>query len=125
MKGYHSRILVTVVVVAAFVSGCEETVTHSYATRADAEADQLFERAWLPDIIPASSKGIITRNDLDLNTSTGEFYFEQADRSEFVGHLKRLPGRDGKHYLGYSYQEWVFLVDRTKEFCRYEFQLRP
>jgi hypothetical protein len=113
----------TLVTACLSITGCDETVTSDYATRADAEADQLFERAWLPEIIPPSSRDIVTKNDLDLNTSTGEFHFDPADRAAFVAQLTRLASRDEKDQLGYSYETWVFLLDRTKPFCRYEFKL--
>ena len=116
----HRLVLIAV---AAGLFACDERVTHHYPTRKEAEADQLFERGWLPRVIPASSTGIVTRNNLDHNTSTGEFHFDPAERTLFIGHLTRLPSRDGKNHLGYSFEEWVFLVDRTRGFCRYEFTL--
>jgi hypothetical protein len=36
----------------------------------------LFERGWLPDIVPDSSREITINNDLDLNLSKGEFFFD-------------------------------------------------
>ena len=82
------------------IAACSETVTKHYPTRAGAEADSLFERGWLPDIIPASSRDITTNNDLDLNLSKGEFFFSPGDLAEFVTQLQgtRDPNRDGSTY---------------------------
>jgi hypothetical protein len=62
-------------------------VASHYPTLATARADRLFERGWLPDILPPSTYGIRTANDLDLNTSEGEFSF---DHSEYVSFAKQL-----------------------------------
>ena len=34
----------------------------------DAEADTLFQRGWLPDIVPSSSSSIISKNNMEFNT---------------------------------------------------------
>ena len=61
-----------------------DVVTSRYATLSAARADNLFERGWLPDILPPSAKSIRTSNNLDLNTSEGEFSFAPADYSLFA-----------------------------------------
>ena len=104
------------------VAACD-VVERYYPTRAAAEKDRLFERGWLPEIIPPSSRRIKTRNDLDLNTSTGEFYFDNQDLTGFLKHLTRLPSRDHKAYKAYSHEKWVFLIDSEKNYCRYNFRL--
>ena len=104
------------------IAGCSDTVTRHYPTRAEAEADSLFERGWLPDIIPASSRDITTNNDLDLNLSKGEFFFAPGDSTEFVTQLQgtRDPNRAGSTY---SYSDgrstWVFEVDVNAGHCQY------
>src|SRR4029450_10463956 len=58
------------------VAACSgDVVTDRYATLQDARADEVFGRGWLPDVLPPSSHDIRTSNDLDLNTSVGEFSF--------------------------------------------------
>ena len=102
-------------------------VTSKYATYNDAVADDLFDRGWLPDFIPLSSTGIVTTNDLDLNTSVGEFYYDPAETDSFLLKLSPYQGLDpgyetniqemkSKDYLPYKYREnstvWVFFVHR-------------
>jgi hypothetical protein len=51
-------------------------VTRQYQQTYDAAvADHLFDRGWLPSLIPRSSFAITTSNDLDHNASTGESRF--------------------------------------------------
>ncbi len=54
------------------LSSCEK-VTKRYATLDDARRDRLFERGWLPDILPPSARDIRVTSDLDVNSSEGEF----------------------------------------------------
>ena len=69
-----------------FSSG--DVVTSRYATLNEARADQLFERGWLPDILPPESHSIRTSNNLDLNTSDGEFSFASSDYGAFAAQLR-------------------------------------
>jgi hypothetical protein len=48
--------------------GCapSDWVSDSYATLEEAEADGLFARGWLPDLLPASATNIRTEINLDL-----------------------------------------------------------
>src|SRR5688500_8592456 len=56
-----------------------DVVDNRYSSLADARADHLFERGWLPDILPASAHDIRTTNNLDLNLSEGEFSFKPVE----------------------------------------------
>ena len=94
-------------------------VTSRYETRTEAEADSLFGRGWLPDIIPQSSINIVTKNDLDLNTSRGEFSFADEDLLQFLSHLTRRKKLDSGRYIAYSFKGWVFLIDHKNLYCRY------
>ena len=74
--------------VAALALLPSDVVTSRYATLTEARADHLFERGWLPDILPSSATDIRTSNNLDLNVSEGEFSFAQADGAQWFGHLR-------------------------------------
>jgi uncharacterized membrane-anchored protein len=117
-----SHIALTVFV-ALLMCGCSDTVTSQYDTRADAEADRLFDRGWLPSIIPPSSNKITTKNDLDLNISEGEFYFDLSDTTEFIRHLSASDGSSS-----YTYEEgnsiWIFDIDSKSGYCRYLMRFR-
>jgi hypothetical protein len=85
MKGFA-----LLLVIALTMTGCDymsDTVRDRYATLADAKADRLFERGWLPDILPASATDIQTVNNLDINTSTGGFQFATSDGPALFGKL--------------------------------------
>ncbi|MDQ3205707.1 MAG: hypothetical protein M3Q40_04225 [Pseudomonadota bacterium] len=79
------------IVVGLSLAGCmsNEVTTTQYATLAEARADRLFLRGWLPDILPPSSHSIRTSSDLDSNTSEGEFYFNRVDADTFYTQLHR------------------------------------
>lgn len=126
---------------AALLCACDlpsDTVEREYATLAEARQDGLFDRGWLPDILPLSARDIRTNNNLDHNTSTGEFSFDPKDAPGFIAPLK--PGAvpamkfadwndivaaqaaDGRR--AWSYREgaehgWVFFCDLRKGYCEY------
>ena len=110
------------VLAATLLVSCHHTVESRYETRVEAEADRLFERGWLPKIIPASSRHIVTQNDVDLNVSSGEFFFAERDLIEFLSRLNRRSDLDAGAYEGYSFEGWDFLIDRRKFHCTYEYK---
>lgn len=120
--------------------GCAETGPDQYATRAEAEADRVFARGWLPSIIPDSSHSIVTVNDPDLNTSTGEFRFEISELDAFTARLdaveKDVIPHQRDHYrywvIGYNpyeyrYQnsKWTLYIDEERGHCVYWMKLIP
>jgi len=107
------------------LTSCGDIVSNRYATYSEAQREGGFDRGWLPDIIPPSSKDIITNNDLDLNTSEGEFVYDNVDLSRFLSHLKRSPDLDDAHYEAYRYEAWVFYIHNAKLHCKYRFKLNP
>ena len=69
-----------VLAIAAFgATACSDIVTSQYATLADAEADRLFLRGWLPKVLPPTAVNIQVSNDLDLNLSWGSFEFSPGE----------------------------------------------
>jgi hypothetical protein len=109
--------------VAASLTGCGDSVPLEYSTRADADAESVFARGWLPEIIPASSQAISMRNELDLNTSKGEFTFDPSDHDEFVKHLRRTPSKDRSGFTAYSHEGWNFWISDNKDRCRFYMRL--
>ena len=69
---------------AAACSGAGKT----YATLADARAARLFERGWLPDILPPSSQRIAVATDLYLGVADGRFEFAERDSAAFFSRVK-------------------------------------
>src|SRR5688572_23700134 len=82
-----------IIACALALLGCD-VVTDRYATLQDARSDSLFQRGWLPDILPPSSHDIRTSNDLDLNVSSGEFHFSPQEFPDFTASLRAYTSRD-------------------------------
>jgi hypothetical protein len=80
------RWLVSILCLITFV-GCSDVVTTRFSNLADAKSQRAFERGWLPPILPNSATSIVERNNLDLNTGTGSFDYDLAERSEYVKRL--------------------------------------
>lgn len=126
--------LMSFIILAACTS---DVVESNYATLAEARADQLFGRGWLPDVLPASAFNIRTSNNVDLNQSEGEFSFRSVDSGELFQRLHRGPP-DAVPYpeylanisaqasLGYSVWSlqkeqatWVFFCRASEGRCIY------
>jgi hypothetical protein len=69
------------------LAGCSDEITTRFATLADAKAKEAFARGWLPPIFPDSATSIVERNNLDLNTGTGLFDYDLAERPEYIKKL--------------------------------------
>jgi hypothetical protein len=120
-------------------AGCSDSVTERYATIEDARNAGLFERGWLPNVLPSSTRNIEARNDLDLNVSAGEFVLSRSDLDSFAAHLRPYSAEpvDGNVHLA-SYLEakekeglrvgvfdgassiWAFACDPKTARCSYQ-----
>ena len=108
-------------------------VENTYSTRKDAEEDQLFQRGWLPDMIPESARFFWMRNDAEANTSIGTFGFSPGDFEGFAAEMKELErsvieeARQGElmeeGFRAFAFRnqraEWVFLVHPESGRCEY------
>ena len=116
---FHVRLMrcfwVVLAVAVATLSSCDD-VTSRYPTLDDARNDQLFERGWLPDILPPSAHDIRVTNDLDGNRSEGEFSFDPADFLSFVAQFESLYPPFEYSAGGYT---WVFFCDSMSGHCYY------
>ena len=124
-------------IAALLVCGCGDVVVTRYETRAEAEADRLFLRGWLPSIIPQSSYDITTKNDLEINVSAGQFSFSTDEAKDFTDHLRRMDasevsGTDSVRFMerGYwphAYRDedswWIFFVNPENGHCEYRMGL--
>ena len=121
-------------------SGCgdlSDTVTNQYATLADARDDDLFNRGWLPDVLPPSARNIRTSNNLDINTSIGEFSFSSTEtqqlykllkpgapaQSKFADWQDTVTSYDKQGFSAWSYQKdeytWAFFCNSKNDRCDY------
>ncbi|EJB8415104.1 hypothetical protein MW329_001540 [Vibrio vulnificus] len=72
------------------LAGCSDIVQSHYDNYQQAQADQLFERGWLPDVLPVSTTQIEVANDLDNNSSQGSFVIAEKEMAQFLSQLQRL-----------------------------------
>ncbi|QXC58818.1 hypothetical protein KSS82_12345 [Vibrio mimicus] len=102
------RILFFLLVVLA---GCSDTVKHHYANYQQAQADHLFEKGWLPPILPSSTTQIELINDLDSNRSEGSFVIAETDLMSF---LDQLEATESANQYRFQLDEsvWIFTLER-------------
>ncbi|MEZ9700222.1 hypothetical protein AB4455_18215 [Vibrio sp. 10N.261.46.E12] len=93
----------------ALMSGCSDVVSDEYSTYAQAKDERLFDRGWLPDILPEATVKIEVNNDLDANTSEGSFIINQSALSEFIGQLKPAESNNQFQFVDGD-NVWVFKV---------------
>jgi hypothetical protein len=124
-------------VIPLLAAACDSRESR-YPTLQDARADRLFERGWLPDMLPPSASDIVTVNNLDLNRSRGQFSFTPPEFESFRELLSPLAPEGAARwdtiaaevethtaegYPVYSHREaereWVFLCIPEQGFCRY------
>ena len=112
-----------------------DRISDSYATLDEARAARLFERGWLPDILPASSVDIKITTDVDTNTAIGSFRFKPGDFSELVAKMSpHVESRQGEAYLEYMkdgyipYQysngayTWLFFCKAEAAECKFRLE---
>lgn len=113
------------------LSSCGPSVKNRYEKLSDARRDNLFEKGWLPDILPPSSINIRVENDLDLNISEGEFSFIASEwpllKAKLVqGSVLTAPFSNWsetiKKYQANGYSSWNFNSETSTWmfFCKAE-----
>ena len=101
------------------LAGCGDEITTRFATFADAKAQEAFARGWLPPILPDSATSIVERNNLDLNTGTGSFDYDLAERSGYLnrlteaGALSRTDGESDILTLSTNDSRWEIRLPRN------------
>jgi hypothetical protein len=94
---------ILVIVTTLALTGCSDVVTTRFATLEDARSQSAFGRGWLPPVLPESARGIVERNDLDVNTGRGSFDYDLSERSVYLERLVRsgavLRGEQGADIL--------------------------
>ncbi len=94
----------------AMIVGCSEDITTEYSTYAEAKNDNLFERGWLPDILPKSTVNIEVTNRLDQNTSVGGFFIEKSAIELFLDKVEQTENVNEYRFIRDNNQ-WVFTVN--------------
>ncbi|MCZ8500807.1 hypothetical protein O9853_06070 [Vibrio lentus] len=102
--------VISLLSVLVLLAGCSDAVTNQYATYAEAQQDSLFERGWLPDILPESTIDIEVVNNLDNNTSHGGFLIEESGLQAFLQQVKPTDS-DNQYCFVEGDHVWTFIVN--------------
>lgn len=91
------------------LGACSDVVKSKYATYEQAKSDGLFERGWIPDLLPESTTQIEVNNDLDLNVSKGKFVVADSEIEGFLGQLQSTDVAGQYRFIDDT-NEWTFTL---------------
>ncbi|EHU9456068.1 hypothetical protein KZY41_004638 [Vibrio vulnificus] len=94
------------------LAGCSDIVQSHYDNYQQAQADQLFERGWLPDVLPVSTTQIEVANDLDNNTSKGSFVIAEKEMAQFLSQLQPLETANQYRFESDN-SVWIFTLEEA------------
>ncbi|EJO9871347.1 hypothetical protein NU726_004523 [Vibrio vulnificus] len=94
------------------LTGCSDIVQSHYDNYQQAKADQLFERGWLPDVLPVSTTQIEVANDLDNNTSQGSFLIAEKEMGQFLSQLQPLETANQYRFESDN-SVWIFTLNEA------------
>ncbi|HAS6197174.1 TPA: hypothetical protein RQJ86_004403 [Vibrio vulnificus] len=94
------------------LAGCSDIVQSHYDNYQQAQADQLFERGWLPDVLPVSTTQIEVANDLDNNTSQGSFVIAEKEMAQFLSQLQPLETANQYRFESDN-SVWIFTLEEA------------
>ncbi|MGR2952267.1 hypothetical protein ABMY23_21280 [Vibrio vulnificus] len=94
------------------LAGCSDIVQSHYDNYQQAQADQLFERGWLPDVLPVSTTQIEVANDLDNNTSQGSFVIAEKEMGQFLSQLQPLETANQYRFESDN-SVWIFTLEEA------------
>jgi hypothetical protein len=67
-----------------------ESQVNTYPTISSAHSDRLFERGWLPEVLPAGAGPIVEAHDLDTNARCSKSVFPAAASAQVSQALRGL-----------------------------------
>src|SRR5688572_1093358 len=79
----------TALVSLALFGGCGENSVKRYATIQDAKKDRLFERGWVPDVLPETAGPLTEVHNIDTNARCALGQFSASDLHEVLAALSR------------------------------------
>ncbi|HAS6309712.1 TPA: hypothetical protein ACGUPD_000397 [Vibrio vulnificus] len=94
------------------LAGCSDIVQSHYDNYQQAQADRLFERGWLPDVLPVSTTQIEVANDLDNNTSQGSFVIAEKEMAQFLSQLQPLETANQYRFESDN-SVWIFTLEEA------------
>lgn len=122
--------------VVVLLVGCDESQTSRYSSTSEARSRQLFEKGWLPDILPESASGIVVTTYVDIGWCKGEFRIPSAEIDGFIASMTANPmpfeydawkddlaGLAEEHRPVYYYRsdraQYAFACNRSDERCEF------
>lgn len=121
---------------ALALSGCVDK-SDDYETIDDARKSHVFEKGWLPDLLPASTYDLKVITTVEVSAGRGKFSFDPQDYRAFSAKLSTHDGImskvDGdnksiKRLLNEGYEarayssgatNWLFLCEQRKAVCEF------
>lgn len=121
---------------AVALSGCLDRSDH-YDDINDARANHVFEKGWLPDMLPASTYDLKVITTVEDSTGRGRFRFDSKDYRAFSSNLspynsvmskddrdnKSIEQLLAKGYEAHTYSssrgDWVFLCNPREAICEF------
>jgi hypothetical protein len=129
------RIALTALISLA-LSGCLEK-SDEYDTIEEARKNHLFEKGWLPDLLPASTYDLKVVTAVEIPAGHGKFRFDPKEYHDFAAKLEPHEGVMSKvesdnesirelldrGYEAHAYSSgtinWIFLCEQRKAVCEF------
>lgn len=100
---------------------CDTKNIKNYPTYEDLEKDKVFEKGWLPPIIPESAFAFNVESDLDTNSSNGYFSLLEVDKKKFFDNTISPVGGEKmkREYIDLD-SKWIFYSEIGSLIVRFE-----
>ena len=135
MRSLYSKIALLFLIVQA-LSGCVDK-SDSYDTIDDARNNHVFEKGWLPDLLPNSTYDLKLVTAVDVSAGRGKFSFDPKEYRDFSAKLSEYDGgmskidndnksirmllNEGYEARAYSSgaTNWLFLCEQREAVCEF------
>ena len=92
--------------IAFLLVACEQS-TFGFDTVDDARKAKMFEKGWLPSVLPETAEHISITTEVDVGRCSGSFFLPEADLVEFQSQLSSEP-------LSFRYDAWRDEIERME-----------
>ena len=107
MKIILELLAITLIVGAIFFFYSHEQTSKTYKALSDAKEDGIFQRGWLPDILPLNTFSIHSKTDIDTNKSEGYFFIPENEMTTFKSILNHMKNNN------YGFKSFIFAINET------------
>jgi hypothetical protein len=80
----RALVILSVLLTATVVAACGENSVKRYATIQDAKKDKLFERGWVPEVLPETAGPLTEAHNLDTNARCALVEFPASELDEVL-----------------------------------------